>query len=502
MAPTKRTTQKSREKVTRKQLATKAVLKENQSINRPRKNGEYDRKYQFKEDASFTTTYPKKILSIKSKQEIEFQGFRSNSDKILPTWQKEEIQLHCQKLLYTDQPSIRSVAVVVGKLAAALPAVQYGALHFWEIKKDKKRALKQSFGYLDKKMILSCGAKLELQWWCDNILQAYCPNDMGKPTLVIDSDASGSGWGATDTKTAIGGRWNKEEREKFKINGINYLEMLAAYLALKSFCKQMKNIHVQLRIDNMTAVTYLTNMGGVNSKSCNEMAKEIWHWCIQRHIWISVKHIPGKENVVADFKSRNFSDEGTEWQLNRDIFNKICQKFGTPQIDLFASRLNTQLPRYISRNPDPEAESVDAFMTDWGKIYFYAFPPFGLIDECLQKIKQEQASGIMIVPINSPTKPWFRKLQHMTIDDPFLLPPVDDLLTQPATGDNHEWSKQLYLVACKLSGDPVEILDYKRRSNGEHQLKNSTTLRDMVSSESGELRRLKATDSKRYGLRV
>ena len=364
-------------KAPREQLATKAVLKQNQ-FNHPTstivdQENTVDinsKKTPVHLTRLYTSTYSEKIL-FKPRQEIEFHGFGTNSDKIriLPTRRKEEIQFICQKLLNEDQPSIRSVAAVVSKLEEALPAVQYGALHFWEIKKDIKYALKQTHGYLDKKTTLSSGAKLELQWWCDNILLAYRPIDMGKPTLVIDSDASGSGWGATDTKTEIGGRWNNEEREKLKLNGINYLEMLAAYLALKSFCKQLKNIHVRLRIDNMTAVTYLTNMGGVNSRSCNEMAKKIWHWCIQNHIWISVEHIPGRENVVADFKSRNFNDE-TEWQLNKDIFNQICQKFGTPEIDSFASRLNNQLPRYIARDPDPEAWSVDAFMTYWGNILF------------------------------------------------------------------------------------------------------------------------------------
>jgi len=37
-------------------------------------------------------------------------------------------------------------------------------------------------------------------------------------------------------------------------------------------------------------------------------------------------------------KSRKFNDH-IEWQLNVGIFNKICNLWGTPEIDLFASRL-------------------------------------------------------------------------------------------------------------------------------------------------------------------
>ena len=45
-------------------------------------------------------------------------------------------------------------------------------------------------------------------------------------------------------------------------------------------------------------------MGTTHSDSCNSLAKEIWEWCIARDIWVSVAHIPGKQNLVADFESR------------------------------------------------------------------------------------------------------------------------------------------------------------------------------------------------------
>ncbi len=427
------------------------------------------------------TIHPDKSVFIPT-QEIEFLGFIINSESMtvtLPSNKKDEIQSLCQELISAHQPSIRQVAAVIGKLVAALPAVKYGALYYRELEKEKIRALKQNHGHFDRKITLSNRAISDLQWWCDNIHQAYQSIDKGKTVMVIDTDASGLGWGASDTKTHIGGRWNQEELERARCNEINYLEMEAVYLALKSYCKHMKDIHIRLRVDNMTAVTYLNNMGGVKSTSCNEMAKKIWHWCIHRNIWISVEHLPGILNVIADFKSRNFN-EGTEWQLNKDVFYSICQHFGSPQIDIFASRLNAQLPRYVAWKPDPDADSVDAFMMDWGSIYFYAFPPFCLIGKCLRKIEQEHATGIMIVP-KWPTQPWFPKMLHLLIDDPVLLPPVHDLLTQPVSGIIHPLSKKLYLMACRLSGDHLKIWDYQTGlstfswHHGEHPQGNNTT---------------------------
>jgi hypothetical protein len=47
--------------------------------------------------------------------------------------------------------------------------------------------------------------------------------------------------------------------------------------------------------------------------------------------------------------------------LNKNIFRKLSQRFFEPKIDLFASRLNSQIPNnYVSWFPDPNAFDFDA----------------------------------------------------------------------------------------------------------------------------------------------
>ena len=60
-------------------------------------------------------------------------------------------------------------------------------------------------------------------------------------------------------------------------------------------------------MDNVSAVKYINDMGGMTSKSMDSLAKDIWAWCLDRGIFISAIHIPGIYNS-ADFYSRNFSD--------------------------------------------------------------------------------------------------------------------------------------------------------------------------------------------------
>lgn len=47
--------------------------------------------------------------------------------------------------------------------------------------------------------------------------------------------------------------------------------------------------------------------------------------------------------------------------LNADVFKTLCRRFFKPKIDLFASRLNTQISdNYVSWFPDPNAVEFDA----------------------------------------------------------------------------------------------------------------------------------------------
>lgn len=57
------------------------------------------------------------------------------------------------------------------------------------------------------------------------------------------------------------------------------------------------------------------------------------------NIWLTVNHVPGAKNVIADELSRKLPMD-TEWSLDYHVFHEICSMFGKPNVDLFASRLN------------------------------------------------------------------------------------------------------------------------------------------------------------------
>ena len=64
--------------------------------------------------------------------------------------------------------------------------------------------------------------------------------------------------------------------------------------------------------------------------------------------------VAGKANVETDEQSRVLQNN-TGWKLNPELFQRIVEKFGKPDIDLFATRINKQIESYVSWYPETEA---------------------------------------------------------------------------------------------------------------------------------------------------
>ena len=154
--------------------------------------------------------------------------------------------------------------------------------------------------------------------------------------------------------------------------------------------------------------------------------------------------------MLADERSRLFDDK-TEWKLNPCVFKHVAQRFGTPTIDLFASRQNFQLKPFISWIPGPEASFIDAFTIDWSEYMFYAFPPFSILLHVIKKIEYDGATGILIVP-NWPTQVWFPLLRRLLLAEPLMLQWHNDIVTLPFRPGPHPLGHKLHLMACLLCG--------------------------------------------------
>ena len=194
-------------------------------------------------------------------------------------------------------------------------------------------------------------------------------------------------------------------------------------------------------------------MGGIHSRACNDLARNIWLWCAHKDIWLSAPHIiPGRLNVLADLESRSTNID-TEWMLKPRLFQQLLEIYFIPDIDLFASRLNHQVETYISWRPDSGAYAIDAFTISWNNFRIYAFPPFSLIGRVIHQVQQDKAEGMLVIP-NWRTRHWFPRVMSMLIAQSVLIPSTMGLLQLPhyMTAVHPLYQKMLHLV-CHLSGE-------------------------------------------------
>ena len=380
-------------------------------------------------------------------QKLTFLGFIFDSVNMSITLTKEKFLkiVHlCDSLCKNLHPTIREVAKVIGNLVASFPAVPYGQLHYRKLEHNKIIALKRNKGNFDAPIQLSDDSIVELKWWIDNIHCSFSPIHTPKIDITIYTDASKLGWGITDGINPSGGQWDKDEA----MEHINVLELEANYIGIVTYCGGKTFKHVRVMTDNTTAIAYINNKGGIKSSKCNDIAKKIWLWCCKQSMWVSAAFIPGKENKEADLKSRKFN-EAIEWKLNPDAFNKIVKRFGKPDIDLFATRINKQIDAYVSWQPEPEAIAVDAFSICWNDSYLYMFPPFSLVGKVLSKIALDQAHGIIVVP-DWPGQVWYPQMLSMA-QDKLLLPTYQNLLILPQDNKKiHPMMRKLNMLALKI----------------------------------------------------
>jgi hypothetical protein len=317
-------------------------------------------------------------------------------------------------------------------------------------------------------MILSPLAKEELEWWLHNLVVLNGkPIEVPPISLMLETDASKKGWGGRIWIQNQGyvdqaaGMWTAQEQTTH----INVLELQAAWFTLQALViprlPQLQIAHIQCQMDNSSAVAYLNRMGGTHSRSLNNLSKKMWNWAMSHSIHLSAVHIAGVKNTVADRLSREFS-ERLEWMLDRTVFLQLTQRLGYPQVDLFASRINRQIPRFVSWRPDPEAWKTDAFSINWSQILGYAFPPFNLILKVLKKVQSEGTDLLLITP-QWPTQPWYPMALEMAILDPVLLPgKILHLPNSPEEIHYLEEEKNLRLIAWLVSGDGSKVKDYQR----------------------------------------
>jgi hypothetical protein len=140
----------------------------------------------------------------------------------------------------------------------------------------------------------------------------------------------------------------------------------------------------------------------------------------------------------------------TEWELAAGAYEMIVQRLGIPEIDLFASISNHKCQKYVFVEERPRFHCSRCLYNPMGKHFLLRISPFNLVGRVLNKIVNEKAIGIVIVP-HWPSQPWYPLFIKLLKQKPIFLGPQSKLLCSPFR-QLHPLAETLTLVAGRLSG--------------------------------------------------
>ena len=290
----------------------------------------------------------------------------------------------------------------------------------------------------------------DLVWWADHSkLDQGTSLESVSPDLMFWSDASDMGWGAHLQGDVVSGLWSEEE----KTYSINWRELRAVRLGLLTFEHRLEGCPVAVFCDNTTAISYLRKQGGTVSPWLNEEAQAVLRWAEEKGISLLPQFIMGSANVVADALSRRGQVITSEWTLCQEEVNHLLKKWPAT-IDLFATAKNYRLPVYFSPLHDPMAAGVDSLLQSWNHLQAYAFPPFNLLRQVLNKVRASEGLEVTLIAPFWPQREWFPDLLDLLVDVPLSLPERHDLLRQPHFHRFHRGLPVLRLHAWRLSSSP------------------------------------------------
>ena len=180
-------------------------------------------------------------------------------------------------------------------------------------------------------------------------------------------------------------------------------------------------------------MAYIKNEGGTRFYTLMQMTLRLLKWCDRKVITLIPVHLPGVLNIQADSLSTVGQTLNTEWTMAMEHLRPVFAQWGEPQVDLFAKFANRRLIKFASRYPDPRAEFMDAMPVSWDnrRGLLYAFPPFKMVPQVLQKVAQSPGIQLILIAPLQETASWFPELLELSQEDPIpLYAEGQPLLTQ------------------------------------------------------------------------
>ncbi|KAI2648848.1 ORF V: Enzymatic polyprotein [Labeo rohita] len=354
-------------------------------------------------------------------QRISFLGVELDSVSMSARLSPERAQsvLRCAATLrYRSAVPLKQVQRLLGHMASSAAVTPLGLMHMrplqhWLHTRVPRWAWRR--GTFRVNITPSCCQTLS-PWTDIMFLRSGVPLEQVSRRIIVTTDASKTGWGATCNGQAASGVWTGPRL----FWHINCLELLAVLLALRRFHPMIWGKHVLVRSDNTATVAYINHQGGVRSFRMSQLARHLLLWSQHRLKSLRATHIPGEANRVADSLSRQVS-LGGEWRLHPQSVQLIWDRFGQAQVDLFASPESTHCQLWYGLTEAPPRDRRTGTQLAKGPTQV-CFSP-------LCKVREDEEQILLVAPF-WPNRTWFSDLVLLASAPPWRIPLRKDLLSQ------------------------------------------------------------------------
>ncbi|VDH97494.1 Hypothetical predicted protein [Mytilus galloprovincialis] len=330
----------------------------------------------------------------KPTQKLTWLGFEwdlHNSSLDLPIdkifrFKKDIDKLSCNSL------SARQLARITGKIISFMPSLG----NICRIMSRNMMMLVATSRFWEERIFLTLKAQQEINFWLNNchtlprknlFQQTYLPD------RIVYTDASSYACGGFIVETVhqvVHKMWSNIEASKSS----TYRELKAVFITLSSLVQCFSNRLVKVYTDNQNVVRII-KAGSMNSK-LQDIAIDIFNFCLKLSISLEVEWIPRNQNQIADIYSKIFDFD--DWFVSDLYFNYFNKAWGPYTCDLFADSNNRNLANFYSPYWCPGTSGVDAFAQNWSEFNCWIVPPVKLISRSISHLFTCKGQGTLVIP--------------------------------------------------------------------------------------------------------
>jgi len=213
-------------------------------------------------------------------------------------------------------------------------------------------------------------------------------------SIKVATDASDIGWGG---HTINGPSFIAHEYFTLweYIQSSTYRELLGVTRCLQSLIAQCKGKFVVLQTDAMNLLGIINR--GSSKLPLNDLARELFWYCLEFKIRLIIEWVPREENAIADEISKWLIPDDSS--ISQGYFAMIDNRWGPHSCDMFSSNENNLCSKFYSLHWCRGTSGVNCFGFDWSIDNSWIHPPFRVIGKIWRKLRMHGSKATIIVPL-------------------------------------------------------------------------------------------------------